>query len=484
MKQLLVRADFTTAIGRAALLTLVLGLCMSLLIATVQVALLNTVLLFLFVTFVGLQQCRTTQRKLSDNKLRVLGNFWLIKLGLTLFLLYVGWIPQLDQNVAPTWGYDPQRYYVDAYELLKNGWIPIQNTYYQGIIFYYGAIFYLFGYNPVIPAIINAFVTLLGLLYLIRLAYEFKGVRGPQDWTIAYLLVIPEILWFDVMTSRETLLAVFIIVTTLSAGRYIVHSSRVSLGFTLLISGIGLVVISAVRTSMLIPVVAAIVLMLMLLRSRLSSSYWSRIFMVALAVAFLVVGPLVQHYFSSYKTDYMGLLNSVLTIQGNAVTAAAWSNNSIGLLISPNNPWQAILFGFPRMILYFIAPLPNIYGSVSELIAGNWFYWQRLMMALTSVLNLLVLPYAIAGFGQAYKHRRTQPAPLVLHFSFWITFMGIAFGNIIIHERYRVMVTMLLFACAWLGRTTCTRAQVWNYALPWYGMLILGAVFVVLFKAS
>ena len=67
-EQPLVQRSFTITKSQVALLSLVLGLGMSLLIATVQVGLLSTVLLFLFVTLVGLQQCRATQRKLSDNK--------------------------------------------------------------------------------------------------------------------------------------------------------------------------------------------------------------------------------------------------------------------------------------------------------------------------------------------------------------------------------------------------------------------------------
>jgi len=477
-----IRHGFTLPIGQVALLFLVLGLGLTLILATVKVALLNTALIYLFVALVGVQQCHATRHRLADKKLRLLGYLWLIKLGLTLLLLYVGWIPQLDPSVSASWGYDPQRYFQDAFDLIENGWNPAIGMNYQGITFYYGVIFYLFGYNPVIPALINAFVTLLGTLYLIRLAYEFKGERGPRDWTLAYLLLIPEVLWYDVMTGRESLVAVLILVAALAAGRYIVRSGQVSLATTLWLTGISLGAIVAVRTTMAIPVVVAIALMAVLLRPRQGLRLVPRMLMVIVGIALLALGPLAQQHMGGYDMDYMRTLSKVVSFEGNVAAVSEWSENSIGLLLAPNNVWQALLYMPPRMILYLVAPLPNITFSVSELIAGSWSEWQRLMSIPTSMLNLVVLPYAMAGFARAYKRRRAQPAPLVLHLTFWITFMAIGGGNIIIHERYRLMMTLLLFACAWLGYTSCTRMQVRSFAIPWFGLLAAGAVFYLSYK--
>lgn len=477
------RHRFGLTPGQAALLVLLLIVCLPLLFVTVQVAMLNTVVLFLFVTFVGFQQCYVTQQKLCDQKLRMLPNFWMIKLGLTLFLLYAGWIPQLDPNASSTWGYDPQRYFYDAYDLIANRWEPVAGLNYQGIIFYYGTIFYLFGHNPVIPALINAFVTLLGTLYLIRLAYEFKGERSPRDWALVYLLLIPEILWYDVITSRETLLAVLILIATLTAGRYIVRSGRVSLLSAVLLAGAGLGAILAVRTSMAIPVVAAIALMAIFLGSNKGCGIIPKLLVLTAIFALMAIGPLVQQLTGGYQNvSYLAAITYAQSFADNVAANAEWSEHSVGLLLAPNNAWQSLVLLPPRMVLYLAAPLPNIAASVSDLFTGSWSAWQYLMTMLTSVLNLLALPYALAGFAFAWKHRRERPALLVLHFSFWMTFIAIAGGNIIIHERYRVMMTLLLFACAWLGYTSCNRGQVQRFAYPWFGLLTIGAIFYFGYK--
>lgn len=222
----------------------VLGAGLVLLFATVQVALVNTLGLFLLVTLIGLWQCRATAYRLADTKLRVLGTLWLVKVGLTLLLLYAGWIPQFDPASSDSWGYDAQRFYQDAYDLIENGWNPVTGLNYQGITFHYGAIFYLFGHNPVIPALVNAFITLLGTLFFIRCAYGFAPNRTSKDWWIAGLLLVPEVLWYDVITSCESLATILILVAAFTASGYLVGVRMVN---TLLLSGTAFVATLTLR---------------------------------------------------------------------------------------------------------------------------------------------------------------------------------------------------------------------------------------------
>jgi hypothetical protein len=60
--------------------------------------------------------------------------------------------------------------------------------------------------------------------------------------------------------------------------------------------------------------------------------------------------------------------------------------------------------------------------------------------------------------------------------------MAVAGGNIIIHERYRIMFTMLLFTCMWFGYTRCSRRKVKRWALTWFSLLAVGAVFYTGYK--
>lgn len=455
----------------------------SLLAATLEVALLTTLLLFTFLTLSGIWLCNGTMRTLSDRQLRVLPTFWLIKMFATLVLLYLGWIPQLDPSSSASWGYDPQRYYEYSWDLVQNNWNPYtieQN--YQGLLYYYGAIFNVFGRNPVIPALINSYVTLLGTLFLIRASYHFMPVRTHKDWRIAYILLVPETLWFDVMTSRETLMAVLIVVAVITMGRYLIRVDRLSLVKTLLLTMTALAGILAVRTSMAISVLVSVAALVLMLRSRRTSGPLIKGLFLVLIVAALAAGPWIQNKIGGYDINYVETLDRLQSFEANIAAQMEWGDRSIGLLLTPSNLWQSLAFLPPRMVLYLAAPFPNVVVPVSELVSGYWGAWQRLMTIPTSALMLLGFPYVLAGTALALRVRKAYPAMLIIPLTFWITFAAVAGGNIIIHERYRLMFTLLLFACAWIGYTRCSSKFVKQWAVPWFGLLGLTAGFYMIYK--
>lgn len=447
--------------------------------------LITTLLLYMAVCLVGLWLTNQTARYLNDRKLKILGSLWLIKVLATLLLLYVGWIPQLDPNASASWGYDPQRYYQYAWYLVLQNWSPIgleQN--YQGILYYYGAIFAILGHNPVIPALVNAFVTLLGTLYLIRCVYEFMPNRTSSDWRIAYLLLVPEVLWYEVMTSRETLMAVLIIFATVPVGKYLFCDRRSGLTNSLLLTAVAVFAIMVVRTSMLLPVMACLAIFALLLKKRKSASPLFRILIIALGVTGILLAPLAQEMTGGYAVDFIQTPDKVQTFEGNIAEEMEWSDRSVGMLLMPSGLLSSVAFLPPRMLLYLAAPLPNIGFSPADLLAGSWFAWQSLMTFLTSVLMLLCFPYVLAGSGLAWRLRGTYPGMVIVPIAFWMNFVSVAGGNLIIHERYRLMFTLLLFATAWIGYTRCSPTMVRHWAIPWFGLLGSGAIFYFVYKLS
>jgi hypothetical protein len=473
--------------GQVVLLLLLLAVGSALIIATIQQASFNSVLLLDVVSVGGLVLCRKTQVRLNDPALKILGYFWLIKLGLTLFLLYVGWIPQLDPASSTVWGYDPQRFYIQAQELIDNTWSPdFVSLNYVGILYFYGAIFYVLGHNPVIPALINAFVTLMASLYLVKVGYEIKGHREPRDWTLAFALLLPEVLWFDVMTSRETLVAALLLVAMLTTGRYLARTAPLSLSTVLIASGLSVLAIAAVRTSMILPVFASIALMILLVKPQRGSRVVQRAILALAAAVILIFGPAIAGFLGGTEFDVANVIHMTTSATENIPLSAdvEWSENSIGMLLMPEGLFQSIMFLPPRMVLYLVAPLPNIWIPVSDLLAGSWFAWQRLFLLLSSVINVLAIPYALASLTQSIKRRKENAAPLVFHISYWVTFMAIAGGNLIIHERYRAMATPLLWGCAWLGARTCPKLLIVRTSMLWYGLLSVSALFYLGYKVA
>lgn len=434
-----------------------------------------TLFLLLIATFFGLVLCHRTQKQLADPKLTILGHFWLIKILLSLILLYIAWAPNLEYFIKYGYGYDPIRYYWQAQELLKNGWsVDFLSINYVGILYYYAVVFYFFGSNPLAPMLINSFVTLIAGLFLIKICYEISPVKTRLDWVVAFVLLTPEIIWFDLMTSRETLISSLIVVSTLSAGRYLLNNYKVSLFKTIRIVVVCSVIIMAVRTSIIIPVAACVGLMAIMIRPQGTRFKATKIIFIILVLLIVLIAPQITAGIGGYNFSIIDKLNV------ESATSKAddrnWSNNSVGKLLIPNNTIESIVYVPLRMILYLASPpISNI--SISDLLDSNYVAWQTLLQGAMALANVIILfPLAVSSLIKSIRFRKKNSGPLMLHLAYWITFAAIAGGNLIIHPRYRVMATMLLVACAWLGSRTCSKKLICQVSFVWYFLLISGGV--------
>jgi len=477
------RLSVRMRLAEIVLLLLVLLFGVALFAITLKEVLLQTVLLFIFVTIAGLWLAHNTAIKVGDRKLRILSYFWMIKIAATLILLYLGWMPMLELGSGLV-GFDPLRYYHLSQELLANDWnhdsIGIN---YIGIIYFYAAIFFIFGVNPVIPALVNAFITFLCIIYIVRAAYAFVPYFKQKSHYIAWLVLIPEVLWYDVMTSRENLIAALLVIAILVSGSVLASVKKIN------VSGLAIVLsamlgIIAIRTSMILPVVLSIAILAFLYRSRRSLALVFKVTLIPLSL-FVLLDRDVFHLISGgYDYSFLGHLNSIMNFENNIASNSRmnWSDKSIGLLFVPNSLLEVLVFLPAKMILYLASPLPNIGISLSGLVAGDYSQWLRLMTVSTSVLNLLGFPYVLAGSALAWRNRIEFPALLVIPIGFWVTFAAVAGGNIIIVERYRLMYTLLLFTCMWLGFTQSRVSSVIHWAVMWFGLLAAALFFYIAYK--
>jgi len=477
------RLSVRMRLAEIVLLLLVLLFGVVLFLITLKEGLLQTVLLFIFVAIAGLWLAHNMAIKVGDRKLRILGFFWMIKIVTTLIFLYLGWMPMLELSSGLV-GFDPQRYYHLSQELLANDWNPDSIAInYIGIIYYYTAIFSIFGVNPVLPALLNAFITFLCIIYIVRAAYAFAPHFNKKSHYIVWLVLIPEVLWYDVMTSRENLMAVLLVIAILGSGSMLTSVKKIN------VSGVAIVLsamfgIIAIRPSMILPVVLSIAIIASLNRSRSSLVLIFKFGLISLGLFVLLDGAAFHFISGGYDYNFLGQLNSLQNFANNIASNSRmnWSDNSFGLLLVPNSLLEVLVFLPVKMILYLASPLPNIGISLSGFVAGDYSQWLRLMTISTSVLMLLGFPYVLAGSAHAWRNRIQFPALLVIPIGFWVTFAAVAGGNIIIHERYRLMCTLLLFSCIWLGFTQSRVSSVIRWAGFWYGLLATVAFFYVGFK--
>jgi hypothetical protein len=455
--------------------------------ASISVVLLNetnleqTIFLLFVVLFSGTYFCFQLVKKIEDSNLVFLPYLWIIKFCITIFLLYFGWVKDLDPS-SPYWGGDAARYYQDSWNLISNQWIPVVGSNYQGVIFYYAFVFFILGHNPIIPALINIFVTLIAFIYLIQTIYRILP-RKKNDWLIVFILLIPEVLWFDVMTSRETLMGALIIFCIFPTLNYIYGNSSVSTIRFLITILLPMILILVVRTSVIIPVIICMLVYFLFLYGKTNRKIsFLKILILFLVTFIIILGPILQEQTGGYAINYLDILNQLQSFDDNVAAGMEWSNKSIGLLLAPKSTFQSILFLPPRVLLYILAPLPNFSTDLTQLFYGSSTAWSWLMSALTSLIVILLFPYSLAGLTTAWKFRKIDKVTLAIHITFWIFIMSIAGGNIIIVERYRIMITMITFLTIWLGYTRADSKSIKRMSLIWFVGLFSGIIFYISYK--
>jgi len=400
---------------------------------------------------------------------------YLLKLVLVLVCLYGNWVGTL-YSVGAESGYDAQRYYFNAKTLAESNFdqSALPGINYVGILYYYGLLFKLVATNPVTPALFNSIVTLAATLCVVSVGYRLRNRRIPGNWTLGLVMIIPEVVWYDAITSRETIVAALLVATSLTLVKC--RSQFASLSF----SPIGLFVVSTavfgiavIRTVMLIP--ACLTLLLALLVYKKSTS---GLLIALITVPFFLLMARYGADLSSALGSQTGLADIVGGDQSLVLNRSdyLWSQDSLGVLLAPKNDLELVLLFPARLILYLVSPFPGVLFSFEF----KLFWWQIVAHALSAVLYICLFPYMLAAIIAAmtrkgYRHWLAVCLPLIL------IFFTIVEGTPYIVERYRVMVVPFLWGAIWLG-FECKKSLVLKIYLGWCVTLIVTTVAYVALK--
>jgi len=272
------------------------------------------------------------------------------------------------------------------------------------------------------------------------------------------------------------------LVATCSVGRYLTDRSKHGVMYLSLAVGAA-AAIMAVRTVMLIPLFLSVALMSIFLWSCSSQkAKQKKIVTLALVLLMLFLSPVLQESLGGYSFDYGALLDSLQSFELNVAANASWSEQSIGLLLIPTNLLESVVFVWPRMLMYLAAPLPSINVDFFSFFDGSYATWENLATVTTSIMMLIFFPFVLAGSSQAWSLRAKYPAMLIIPIAFWVNLLAVAGGNLIIHERYRLMFDILLFTCAWVGYAQAPKPVVKRFSVYWVGLLFFACLFYVIYK--
>lgn len=442
----------------------------------------RTFLLLVAVTALGTWLIRRTARTLGDPAIGRLKLFFLAKVVVVLLFLKVGWLPGLYAPDAAA-GYDPQRYYFGALDLVEHGFdlsiaraTPLN---YNGIVWYYGLVMAAFGRGPFAPVLVNVFVTLIATLVLVEAGYRIRAERERNDWILGLGMLLPEVMWFDALTARETLMMSLLVIATLSAGTALLGAPGT--GKRLAIALSALLVLGIVRLPMLLPAVAATGFLAVIVRPgprrrRIALG------LAIIAAAALLLAPVVGSFLGSKDVHLLKILDLVFTGNKAMMETISWGDRSIGRLFVSDSAAGTAAATLPRLVLYLVAPLGAVRLDPAGLFAGRWTDWQAALQGASALLNVALLPLALAGLAVALVDRARRD-DLIFHVPCWCVLLSVAAGNQVIQERYRVMGTLLLWGCMCLGRTAPRRLLVGAYAV-WFGTLALGGILVFIYKLA
>jgi hypothetical protein len=376
------------------------------------------------------------------------------KQWITLLVLFGGWVPHLDQN-DPRYGYDPQRFHFEAWELARSGFDPttiqLLSLNYGGVLYYYGAAFSVFGWSPVVPALLNCITTLTALGVALWGMPRLLGRPLGFGWMLGGVLLVPDLLWFDVVASRESLLSALVMVVMVLVCLQLRGLVRRG---ALLVAALGCVGIAALRPPVLIPVVLAIVAAALLLKRRNARSAFSgkgvALLVAAAAVGIVAAATLLSTLLGGYDVNLLRDVSAIATATSESSLDFEWASSSVARRLIPSASWQVVPFALARLVLFFVAPWPSPVITLAGLADGRWSDWQSVFLAISSPLYWLAAPVIAAAGVRAWRTKQDR-TELTLHLATFALLLTIAGGNVIVQERYRVMgigLLLLSFLCA------------------------------------
>ena len=378
---------------------------------------------------------------------------FLIRIIVLLVVYTLIWKERIESG---TDGFDPSRYYYLAKSLIENGLDSsrIGLAYnYNGIIFWYAILFILFGQNPIVALIANHFTTMIAALMMYDMlsdVLEGNTLSSKRRWIMLFLFT-PEIMRYDVMSSREMIcLFLYTGIVFLSMKIYFLNKSSLKY---LMIEGLLLLGLALVRLVFVLPALffIFIVVMKMINRRKAASIFFVTFTMLCIMLAFRWNSVLGSSVVNLLEPMSRAISNS------SSLELDAWSKNSIGRLLVIDSPVKLLLYAPLRMIAYLVEPLPQVYDYIISFVQLDFVaLLQEILDSGTSGIFIMCFPLLLASvmsFVSYSEEKRMYEIAFLI-----MLFVG-ACGTSLIHTRYRIASILLLYVSAAMGSEVDTNIK-------------------------
>ena len=435
-----------------------------------------------FSSIMGIVAINKVSRNLNIPRLSALGWLYILKISLVLFFVFQFWMPFVNQHV--NYGFDPQRYYVESIQLLNNGFNPIaicsecdiESLRNVGVRYYYAVQMFALGANPIGPAMVNTFVSLMAALLVTTVFSHITSQKRHIPLLLGLLIIIPETVWFDSITGREAIVTASLVFIILGMSSFILGFMQQGMSRWWLTSvPFAIFALVLVRPVMLLAAIATIALISILVAFSMKRFLRASLLLAVLGTFAVGVPTLTTAIGSSMNEltfTYGTYLGSVTS--GATTTSQLWTSSSIGRLFVPTNIFESILFIPVRIVAHLLAPLPNI-----NIFWATPLYIQHLVAVVSATIYLGFMPKVFASAYYAIRYVQYRGLLLML-LPLSVILLAVSWGQPFIHERYRIMVIPFLVSSALLPVPKGSVTTI--ICFLWYGLMLMGSMLYVGYK--
>lgn len=351
--------------------------------------------------------------------------------SMCLLYLYFSWTPYLSINSNTNWGFDPQRYYYYATQLIRTTGYEFAVNY-GGIVFIYKYLMMVFGIDPMVPLFINVILITLTIAVLTKILYKFYGEGSCYRYTWMFFF-FPEVIFYSSVSSREIFCLVLVSICVYIAASQPINNRRSLIMMILLIFG-----------QLIVRPPFALVLSLVLLLSPIKKKA-SIAIMGFIVLVVSIIGSDLDFGSQRDATSMAVLLSDHVSGNIDANDSFNYGSNSITQKLIPHNPIEFVVFGVIRSLLYLI-PRANPLNIISDVFISG-YNMGSLLVWISSFIMMLFIPSlwrALRGIKTQDIYSRT----VFIAFCAFFFAVGMLNSNLI-HERYRLVYDFLLLT-VWL----------------------------------
>lgn len=357
--------------------------------------------------------------------------FFLLSYNLSLLLAYFLWFPYLAKEYNPnTWGaFDPIKYYAMAHEMVKGVSIADTSNFPVVYIFYFELL--LLGGHPIIPYFFN----LLFFLYAVLILGKFLSKRKPRQINYyAWLLLIPEVLFFNITASKDIICLICVTILFVHTQKVIRNRFGIS---NVVIIVITFGVLFVARTSM------AMMSMLCVLIFYINPKNLNRktLFFALIGVGATLVFMNITKSLGQADRESLGGLTNIVEKEVKGDMSSAIKMEDAGALATaliPSNTIEFFVFGIARSIVTAMI-------TTSDIFDFKFFSHVNMTVQLTSYLMTLSWPIILYMLFKRRKYKDKTFNRLFIVTLLYVLFVGMS-TPLMIHRRYRVVYDVLFFA--------------------------------------